>query len=108
MFLLEGPDEPDLALNVTYMTARRALGRLALAEPWEIPGHEADMIHAALVRAEATHDPHVLEMQLLSLPTWVLRLLERRRADRSAGAGSISRPGPLPRRRSGDRLLAIP
>jgi hypothetical protein len=107
MYALEGPDEPDLCLNVSYLTSCRALGRLERAEPWEVPRHVADMIDAALARAAATRDPHVLAMQLLSLPVWVLRLLDRRGADRGSPGGPPSRSAPLPRRRSGDRLPAV-
>jgi hypothetical protein len=101
MFALEGPDEPDLGLNVSYLSSCRALSRLALAEPWEVPGQTADAIRRALARIEEMRDPHQLERQLLTFPVWVLQVLDRRRADRSTSTG------PGLHRRFGDRRLAL-
>ena len=97
MFALEGPDEPDLGLNVSYLTSCRALNRLVRAEPWEVPRQTVVLIRKAVVMIDDMRDPRELEIQLLSFPAWVLGIMERRRAYRE-GAGSG------PQRRAGDRL----
>lgn len=99
IFVEEGPDEPDLGLNISYLSSCRALSRLALAEPWEVPGQTADSIWRALARIGEMRDPHELEKQLLTFPVWVLRTLDRRRRDRRAPWG------PDLRRRLGDQRL---
>jgi hypothetical protein len=121
VFALEGPDEPDLGLNVSYLTSCRALSRLALAEPWEVPRQTVEPIRRALAMIEEMRDPHELESQLLSFPAWVLRVLERRGVERAAagpgpqrraaaGPGPQRRAaaGPGPQRRVGDRLRPAP
>jgi hypothetical protein len=99
-FSLEAPDEPDLGLNVSYLTSCRALSRLALAEPWEVPRQTVDAIRKAVARIDEMRDPYELEKQLLSFPGWVLRVLDRRRRDQRVAVAS-----PL-RRRVSDRRLA--
>ena len=100
MYAIEGPDEPDLGLNVSYVTTRRSLERLATAEAWEPPDSTADSIRRRLRSLECIDDPMRLETELLSLPLWALRMLDRRRN------GRPDRAGPVPRRRAGDRFEA--
>ncbi|HSM33628.1 MAG TPA: hypothetical protein VK987_06030 [Anaerolineae bacterium] len=97
IYAAEGPDEPDLGLNVTWVTTRRSLARLATAEAWEPPASTADAICSRLRSLESIDDPVRLETELLSLPMWTLRMLDRRRAGRPVAAG------PMPRRRAGDQ-----
>lgn len=99
IYAVEGADEPDLALNVTYVTTRRSLQRLASAEAWEPPAPVAAAIRARLRFLEAIRDPERLMSELLSFPTWALRSLDRRDAWRRPQAGAT------PRRRAGDRPL---
>jgi len=90
-FSLEAADEPDLGLNVSYLTGCRALSRLALAEPWEVPRQTVDAIRKAVARIDEMRDPYELEKQLLSFPGWVLRVLDRRRRDHQAARQSSLR-----------------
>jgi hypothetical protein len=98
-FSLEAADEPDLGLNVSYLTSCRALSRLALAEPWEVPRQTVEAIRRAVARIDEMRDPYELEKQLLSFPAWVLRMLERRQLDHRAATESPLRrrvaDGPL-------------
>lgn len=96
VFAAEGPDEPDLGLNITYVTARAWFRRLAEAEPWEIDRQKVMAIRALLAQIAAVQDPEKLGAQLLSFPSSVLPLLDRRR--RTAGRSNV-----LYFRRAGDR-----
>jgi hypothetical protein len=102
IYAVQGPDEPDLGLNVTYVTTRRSLLRLATAKEWELPASTADEIHDRLRSVESTEDPTRLEVELLSLPMWALRVLDRRQPGRQVATG------PVPRRRAGDHPRVIP
>jgi hypothetical protein len=83
VFMTEGPDEPDLALNIAYVRGRLSLQRLASATPWTVPADTAAAIRDAIAAMLASTRPGELERQLLSFPGWVLRALDRRRAPRS-------------------------
>ena len=103
IYATEGPDEPDLGLNVAYMTARTSIQRLAAARPWIVPAPTASRIREAIASIAAVHDPQALEAELLSFPTWVFGLLDRRRVDRQAShPGRVSRSA-REHRRIGDR-----
>jgi hypothetical protein len=84
VFVAEGPDEPDLGLNVAYERARLALSRLAAAEAWVVPRNTAQAIRETMTAMLAAR-PGELERQLLSFPTWALRVLDRRDPRRPAG-----------------------
>lgn len=101
MYAAEGPDEPDLGLNVTYVTARHSLQRLAAAKDWELPASVAESIRARLGVIASAKDPERLERELLSFPAWALRNLDRRRVPRHAVHSSV------PQRREGDRLRLV-
>jgi hypothetical protein len=95
-FAAEGPDEPDLGVNVVYVTARRRLERLASAEAWEVPAATERTIRSRLRSIASIDDPRRLEAELLSIPSRVIDLLDRRMSSRPVtGAGH--------RRRIGDR-----
>ncbi len=96
IFITEGPDEPDLGLNIAYTASRTSLRRLETAEPWELPQYAVRTIRRLLAEVADIHDPEALETQLLSLPGRVLRLVERRH-NRFHATGSIHL------RRAGDR-----
>lgn len=102
IYRAEGPDEPDLGLNVAYVTARRTLERLAAAKAWVPPASVRWSIRARLRVVESITDPVRLETELLTFPTWAIRLLDRRGAERSNVARST------PRRRAGDRPQTRP
>jgi hypothetical protein len=102
IYAIQGLDEPDLGINVTYVTTRRSLLRLARAKEWQPPASTADQIHDRLRSLESIHDPTRLECELLSLPMWALRILDRRRP------GTQVATGPIPHRRAGDRPRTIP
>ena len=95
LFVTEGPDEPDLALNVTYARARLALSRLATAEAWIVPRTTALAIREMMASLLAITRPGELERQLLSFPAWALRALDRRDPGRP-----LSERLPARRRRS--------
>ena len=99
IYATEGPDEPDLGLNVAYMTARTSILRLASARPWDVTAPTASLIRQTIASISAMRRPQELEAQLLSFPVWVFRLLDRRRIDRRA-ARSVRQ-----HRRIGDRVL---
>ncbi len=101
VFAREGPDEPDLGLNIAYATARASLHRLVDAEPWEVPGEIAQSIRHRLDHVVAIVDPEELDTQLLSLPGWVWLLLDRRSQPGSPQGG------PIFFRRAGDRLQRL-
>jgi hypothetical protein len=84
IFTAEGPDEPDLGLNVAYERARLALSRLAAAEAWVVPRNTALAIRETIAAMLAAKRPGELERQLLSFPAWALRLLDRRDPRRPA------------------------
>jgi hypothetical protein len=96
IYALQGPDEPDLGLNVTYVTTRRSLQRMATAQEWQPPASAAHEIHARLRSLESVEDPTRLGIELSSLPMWAFSLLDRRRPGRQVATGS------MPRRRAGD------
>lgn len=102
IYPLQGPDEPDLGLNVTYFTTRRSLLRLASAKEWEPPAAAASEIRDRLRSLEPIEDPTRLEVELLSLSLWALRILDRRRPGRQVVTG------PVPHRRAGDHPRSIP
>ena len=102
IYALQGQDEPDLGLNVSYVTTRRSLLRLATATEWQPPASTANEIHDRLRSLESIEDPTRLEGELLSLPMWALRILDRRRPGRQVATG------PIPHRRAGDRPRSIP
>lgn len=79
VYAAEGPDEPDLGLNIAYATSRRSLCRLARAEPWEVPHDAVESIRHMLADVAAIRDREALDAQLLSFPGRVLHLLDRRR-----------------------------
>jgi hypothetical protein len=83
IFAAEGPDEPDLCLNVAYERARVALSRLAAADAWVVPRTTALAIRETMA-AMLTARPGELERQLLSFPAWALRVLDRRDPRRPA------------------------
>jgi hypothetical protein len=97
----EGPDEPDLGLNVAYVTARRSLQRMASAEGWELPQTTIDAVRAKLHVIATSRGPRHLECELLSVPRWVLKLVDRRQVGRQV-------IGTTPRRRAGDEWLRFP
>jgi hypothetical protein len=101
MYALEGPDEPDLGLNISYLTACRAIGRLAVADPWDVPRQTARAIRGALARIEDLRDPRELEAELLSFPAWVLRALDRR------GTLGGRAADPVRRRRLSDQRVSV-
>ena len=98
VFVREGPDEPDLGLNIAYVTACASLGRLGDADPWEVSGETAQTIRHRLSEVVAMDDPDELGAQLLSVPGWVLRVLDRRRPS-SQQTGDL-----VLFRRAGDRI----
>ena len=65
IYLTEGPDEPDLGLNVAYVSGRLSLQRLASAEAWRVPSGTAAAIREALAEILVTTRPGELERQLL-------------------------------------------
>jgi hypothetical protein len=83
VFVAEGPDEPDLCLNVAYERARLALSRLAAAEAWVVPRTTALAIRETMTAMLAAR-PGELERQLLSVPAWALHVLDRRDPRRPA------------------------
>jgi hypothetical protein len=92
LYVLEGPDEPDLGLNVAYVTASAAIRRLAGAEPWQLPVQTASAIRSAIASIASITDPVQLETQLLTFPAWVIRALDRRTGDYSPyRTGLVSR-----------------
>lgn len=98
VFVREGPDEPDLGLNIAYVTACAKLRRLGDADPWEVSGEIAQTIRHRLSEVVAIDDPEELDAQLLSVPGWVLRVLDRRRPS-SRHIGDL-----VLFRRAGDRI----
>ena len=68
VFSREGPDEPDLGLNIAYVTACVSLHRLSSADPWEVPGETAQTIRHLLSEVGEIDDAGRLDAQLLSLP----------------------------------------
>ena len=97
IFVAEGPDEPDLGLNIAYTASRTSLRRLEKAEPWELPQYAVRTIRRLLAEVAEIHDPEALETQLLSLPGRVLRLVERRRNRvRPRSIGHLRRAGDRP------------
>ena len=84
IFVAEGPDEPDLALNVAYVSARVSLLRLAAAEAWVVPALTVATIREKMLSMLAATRPGDLERQLLSFPGWALRALDRRDPRRPA------------------------
>lgn len=111
IYASEGPDEPDLGLNVAYTTARASIQRLASARPWMVPASTASLIREAIASIAVMRDPQALEAELLSFPTWVFRLLDRRRLDRrtSGSTGAHRRMGDLRRHQSpAARLVWVP
>ena len=101
VFLAEGPDEPDLALNIAYVRGRRSLQRLASARSWTVPADTAAAIREAIAAMLGPTRPGELERQLQSFPGWVLRSLDRR--DPSGLAGGSTRRS----RRQGDLADAV-
>ena len=101
VFLAEGPDEPDLALNIAYVRGRRSLQRLASARPWTVPADTASAIREAIAAMLGSTRPGELERKLQSFPGWVLRSLDRR--DPSGLAGVPTRRS----RRQGDLADAV-
>jgi hypothetical protein len=96
VFAAEGPDEPDLGVNVVYVMARRKLERLASAEVWVVPAATERAIRSRLRSIASIDDPLRLEAELLSIPSRVIDLLDRRtRVRPTMSAGH--------RRRIGDR-----
>ena len=84
VFAAEGPDEPDLALNVAYERARLSLSRLAAAEAWIVPRTTVLAVREMMAAMLAATRPGELERQLLSFPAWALRTLDRRDPRRPA------------------------
>jgi hypothetical protein len=78
IYLAEGPDEPDLGLNVAYVGGRLSLQRFVAAEAWRVPAATATTIRDATAAMAAMTRPGELERQLQTFPGWVLRLLDRR------------------------------
>jgi hypothetical protein len=101
IYLTEGPDEPDLGLNVAYVSGRLSLQRLASAEAWRVPSSTVAAIREALAEMLVTTRPGELERQLLTFPAWVLKRLDRRDPSRPPGDRLASR-----RRRTDPGTLA--
>jgi len=101
VFVREGPDEPDLGLNIAYVTACASLRRLRDADPWEVSGEAAQTIRHRLSEVVAIDDPEELDAQLLSVPAWVLRLLDRRRPSSQQTSELVLS------RRAGDRIRRL-
>ncbi len=98
IFIAEGPDEPDLGLNIAYSASRTSFRRLEAAEPWELRYDVAQTIRGLLAQVADIHDPEVLETQLLSLPGRVLGLVDRRRNRlHPRGVTHLRRAGDRPR-----------
>ena len=89
IFALASPDEPDLGHNVTYVSAKQWLRRMASAEPWLVPAATASRVRRVLAAAWATDDPRALEVQLETFRNRVISRLDPRAS--LVGVGSARR-----------------
>jgi hypothetical protein len=78
LFTMACPDEPDLGHNVTYVSARQWLRRIAATEPWTVPPTTVAAVRRVLAAAWSTDDPRALEAQLSAFRARVITRLERK------------------------------
>lgn len=97
LYRLLGCDDPDLAANVTFMTGRIRLLRLAAAAPWVLSGAAVDALLGLIESAEGVRDPVVAERLFPGFAEEVCARLERRRGPRLERFSG-------PSRRAADRL----